>query len=227
MNILVLGDGLLGSEIINQTKWDYMSRKKDGIEASLFNEWKNDLLEYDVILNCIGNTNTYSKNKETHTDLNYRFVRDLVSFCNKFNKKLVHISTDYIYANSENDRKETDVPVHHSSWYGYTKLLGDAHVELECDNFLICRLSHKPTPFPYSDAWFDVITNADYTPKIVQLLVDLINNNGVGIYNIGTEVKTIFQLASKTKKVNGISSPNNVPKDVTMNINKLNLNKIS
>mgnify|MGYP000639468661 CR=1 FL=1 len=113
-----------------------------------------------------------------HTDLNYRFVRDLVSYCNKFNKKLVHISTDYIYANSDNDRKETDVPVHHSSWYGYTKLLGDAHVELECDNFLICRLSHKPTPFPYSDAWFDVITNADYTPKIVQLLVDLINNNG-------------------------------------------------
>ena len=50
MNILVLGDGLLGSEIINQTKWDYMSRKKDGIQASLFNEWKNDLSEYDVIL---------------------------------------------------------------------------------------------------------------------------------------------------------------------------------
>jgi hypothetical protein len=30
MKVLVLGDGLLGNEIIKQTNWDYLSRKKDG-----------------------------------------------------------------------------------------------------------------------------------------------------------------------------------------------------
>ena len=32
MKVIVLGDGLLGSEIINQSKWDYLSRKKDNVE---------------------------------------------------------------------------------------------------------------------------------------------------------------------------------------------------
>lgn len=222
MSVLVLGDGLLGSEIIKQIDWEYLSRKKDGLEVSQFSDWVNKLDGYDVIVNCIANTNTYSDDKEGHLDLNYRFVKDLVTYCNDSNKKLVHISTDYIYANSNNSRKEIDVPVHHSSWYGYSKLLGDAHVEMECSNHLICRLSHKPEPFPYDSAWGDVITNADYTPKIVNLLINLINYGGVGIYNVGTVKKTIFELASQTKKVNLIDSPINIPKDVTMNIDKLN-----
>ena len=29
--ILVLGDGLLGSEMVKQSGWDYVSRKKDNI----------------------------------------------------------------------------------------------------------------------------------------------------------------------------------------------------
>jgi hypothetical protein len=32
MNILILGDGLLGSELIKQTGWDYISRKKNGFD---------------------------------------------------------------------------------------------------------------------------------------------------------------------------------------------------
>ena len=36
MRVLILGDGLLGSEIVKQTEWDYMSRKKDGIEVLYF-----------------------------------------------------------------------------------------------------------------------------------------------------------------------------------------------
>ena len=32
MKILVLGDGLLAGEICRQTNWDYISRKKDGID---------------------------------------------------------------------------------------------------------------------------------------------------------------------------------------------------
>ena len=29
---LILGDGLLGTELVKQTGWDYISRKKDGID---------------------------------------------------------------------------------------------------------------------------------------------------------------------------------------------------
>ena len=145
----------------------------------------------------------------------------MVKYCNQTSKKLIQISTDYIYANSENERRETDVPVHHSSWYGYSKLLGDSYVEFECEKFLICRLSHKSKPFPYDKAWNDVMTNADYTPKIVKLVIELIKHNIEGVYNVGTSKKTIYSLALETKEVQPISSPEKVPKNVTMNLDKL------
>lgn len=221
MKIIVLGDGILASEIIKQTGWDYISRKKDNINLDDFDKWVFKLGDYDIIVNCIANTNTYSDDKESHLKINYHFVKHLVNYCNQTGKKLVHISTDYIYANSDNERKETDVPVHHSSWYGYSKLLGDSYVELECNEYLICRLSHKPSPFPYDGAWTDVTTNADYTPKIVNLLIKLINKDAKGVFNIGTDKKTIYELASQTKEVKQILSPKTTPKNVTMNLDKL------
>jgi dTDP-4-dehydrorhamnose reductase len=221
MKIVVLGYGLLGSEIVTQTGWDYLSRKKDEIDVSEFDKWIDKLNDYDVIVNCIANTDTYSNDREPHLNINYHFVKHLVKYCNQTSKKLIQISTDYIYANSENERRETDVPVHHSSWYGYSKLLGDSYVEFECDKFLICRLSHKSKPFPYDKAWDDVMTNADYTPKIVKLVIELIKHNIEGVYNVGTSKKTIYSLALETKEVTPISSPEKTPKNVTMNLDKL------
>ena len=44
MKVVVLGDGLLGSEIIKQTNWEYISRKKDNFDLTDYNNIeKNDL----------------------------------------------------------------------------------------------------------------------------------------------------------------------------------------
>jgi dTDP-4-dehydrorhamnose reductase len=56
---------------------------------------------------------------------------------------LVHISTDYLYSGSVSNASESDVPVHCNNWYGYTKLLADGLVQLESNNYLICRCTHK------------------------------------------------------------------------------------
>ncbi len=34
---LILGDGWLGTELVKQTGWDYISRKKDGIDFKVEN----------------------------------------------------------------------------------------------------------------------------------------------------------------------------------------------
>ena len=34
LRVLVLGDGLLGSEIVKQTNWDCISRKGDGFDIT-------------------------------------------------------------------------------------------------------------------------------------------------------------------------------------------------
>lgn len=221
LKVLILGDGLLGSEIYKQTKWDIISRKKDKIVAQNFIEWSSKLDRYDIILNCIAHTNTYSEDRENHWDINYKFVYELISYCNKNDKKLIHISTDYVYCNSNELASENDVPVHCNNWYSYTKLLGDSIVQLLSNNFLICRLSHKPYPFPYDRAWTDIQTNCDYVDVIAKLVVDLIVKNSSGLFNVGTDVKSIFDLANKTKPVEPIYRPINVPSNTTMSLQKL------
>jgi dTDP-4-dehydrorhamnose reductase len=222
MKALVLGKGKLGSEIVKQTGWDYLSRAEHEITIDNFDEWKDRMSVYDVIVNCIGNTDTYSDDKEKHWKANYELVTFLAEFCDENNKKLVHISTDYLYQNSIEDAKETNECEFEHTWYMFTKLLADEYLKEHAKNYLICRLSHKPYPFPYESAWVDVVTNADYTPVIADLVIKLIEGGAEGLYNVGTERKTIYELAQRTNKnVLKSISPPHVPKNITMNLTKM------
>jgi len=224
MKVLVLGDGLLGSEIVKQTGWDYISRKKGDFDVDGDLEEMVDLsIAYTHIINCIGNTNTYSDDRASHWKINYKFVDKLIKFCNVQNKKLVHISSDYIYAGSDSIAdEETTVPVHCDNWYGYTKLLADGLVQLQSNNHLIVRCSHKPTPYPYPAAWVDQVSNADYVDNIAYYIINLIKYDVSGVWNVGTEVKTPHELATRTvPNASKILSPVEVPKNITMNIDKM------
>lgn len=221
MSKLVVGDGLLASEIVQQTNWDYVSRKKNNKDC-----W--ELLPIiladssDTIINCIANTDTYSDDKDSMLDVNFKFVVELVNELNLECKKIIHISTDYLYTYSKEDVTENDVPVHCNNWYGYTKLLADGYVQNFSDNYLICRMTHKPYPFPYNEAWTNQVGNFDYVNRQVERIVKLIDKNVTGVVNVGGEKNTMFELAKKTNKnVKPIQSTESVPQNVTMNVNKM------
>lgn len=219
---LILGDGLLGSELVNQTSWDCISRKKDGFDISNSSSW--NFSDYKIVINCIANTNTYSNDKKSHWDINYKFVYDLIQYCNTHKIKLIHISTEYLYTDSVSNATEEDVPVHCRNWYGYTKLLGDGLVQLLSNDYLICRCMHKPKPFVYKEAWVDQVGNFDYVDTISSLIIKSINRGLNGVYNIGTDMKTMYDLALKTNpSVLPSLSPMNVPKNVSMSIDKLDI----
>lgn len=222
MSVLIIGDGLLGSEIIKQTGWDYISRKKDQIDFTDISTYKEKLSNYDTILNCVGFTKTYSDDNETVRKINYEGVISLSDYCEKENKKLVHISTDYVYTNSKNNSTENDLPLISPNWYTYYKLLSDEYIVSKNNNFLVCRCSFKPNPFPYENAWVDHIGNFDYVDVISTLLIQLINKNAKGLFNVGTEIKSIYDLAIKTNsKVTKSFKPEMVPSNVSMDITKL------
>lgn len=219
MKVLVLGDGLLGSEIIKQTNWDHISRKKDGFDIT---KDEFNFYGYDVIVNCIAFTNTYSNDKESNWNINYKAVADLVGYCNNYNIKLVHISTDYVYTNSVSNASEDDIPIHGNNWYSYTKLLADAFIELKSHDYLILRESHKPNPFPYDNAWINLVGNFDYVNKIAEIIINLIKLEENGIINVGTDLKTIYDLAIETNKnVKATLKPKQAPEDVSLDLTKL------
>ena len=229
--ILVLGYGLLGKEIIKQTGWSYISRKEHGFDITdkttyhLMTQVEFGAIQhcpYNTIINCIANTDTYDEDRDKHWNVNYKGAADLVDFCNDWKVKLVHVSTDYLYSNSKSNASEACVPVHCENWYGYTKLLSDGYVQLKSDNHLIIRCTHKPTPFAYDEAWIDQIGNFDYVDNIAELLIQLINNDCSGTYNVGTDIKSMFNLATNTRaEVDPSLKPKHVPANVTMDIDKL------
>lgn len=222
--ILVLGDGLLGSEIVRQSGWDYISRKKDGIDFEYPFTYIEFLKNYDQILNCIGYTDTYSKDRNKHWNINFLGVIDLANYCFRNDKKLIHISTDYIYANNRFLPSEESVPVHAENWYSYTKLLADGYIQAKLKNYLIIRTSFKPYPFPYPKTIFQK-GNFDYVDKISELIITLINKDAMGIFNVGTKNKMMFDLAKKTNPhiQHGAEQLDiSQPFDVSMDVKKMN-----
>ena len=219
MKTLILGDGLLGSELHELTKWDLASRKLSNLDIDNLSKLKDLVSGYNNIVNCIANTDSYSDDKDKHLNTNFRFAVNLSNICNNLNIKLIHISTEFVYANNIQPPTEEDLPLPDKSWYAYSKLLADEYISLTNNNFLICRLLHKPNPFPYDDVW-DVITSGDTVDKISSLIVQLIKEGATGIFNVGTGTKKISNIAPG-KKV--IPKPNHVPFDTSMNLSKLNL----
>jgi len=224
--VLILGDGLLGKEMIKQSGWEYLSMGKDGIDVVQdFDGLVDKIMDIDpdVVVNCIGWTDTYSKERQKHWEINYEFVANLASLCDTESIKLVHVSTDYIYTNSEGvfAKKETDVPVHQNTWYAYTKLLSDAHVQLRVQDYLLVRCSFKPKPFPYEKAFGNIKGNFDYVDVIAGQIIELINEDRSGVWNIGTAFKSIYDLAIQTKPEIGMWHNETLP-TIEMDLTKFN-----
>ena len=217
--VLIIGDGLLGSELKKIAGWDNISRNNGtffitGKEAIK----KHFISEYDIIVNCIANTDTYSDDYDAHVDVNYLFAAHLSEACRDLNKKLVQISTEYVYANSSSPTSEDDIAIPHDSYYALTKLLADEYVKLRNNSYLICRLLHKPNDFYYPKVW-DVKTTGDKVNKIAKIVIELINKNAEGIFNVGTGDKDLCELSPDSEV---IDPPAYVPKDTRMNLSKLN-----
>mgnify|MGYP001451157832 FL=1 len=85
-------------------------------------------------------------------------------------------------------------------------------------NYLICRLLHKPNPFPYPNV-FKTQTSGDTVDKIAQLVIELIKKDANGVYNVGTGNKFLKEIAPNSEEIEG---PHYIPRDTRMNLNKLN-----
>ena len=217
--VLVLGDGLLGSEIVRQTGWDCASRKLTGLDITKYFDLERLIInKYDTVVNCIANTDSYSDDKTSHFEVNYNFVEALCNITYPERIKLVHISTEFVYAKNKVLPTEEDIPQHDGTWYAYTKLLADEHIQQNHNNYLICRELHKPNPFPYDKVW-NVQTSGDTVDKIAELIIKLINMDAYGMFNVGTGDKWLRELAPTAEE---IEAPSHVPKDTRMNLDKLN-----
>lgn len=96
----------------------------------------------DFVLNCaaISSRSGCANNPVKAFKLNTLWPQKLAAFCRETNRRLVHISTDLVYAGGIPPYTEKS-PAVPRSLYGWTKLLGDIAVQRRNPNGCIVRTS--------------------------------------------------------------------------------------
>jgi len=143
--LLAGGKGLLGTSIIPFLKnrfdvvsldideWDIADRESG--EAIIARE------RPDALVNCAAMTDVdgCEDRKESAEKVNSGGAAILADICNKYNVRLVHISTDYVFDGTKGlPYSEEDTP-NPLSFYGKTKLWGEQHVLAKAPSSLIIR----------------------------------------------------------------------------------------
>lgn len=227
--VLAIGStGLVGSFFVERCKEKFQiltaGRTNCNFEIDLLNEQpiNSVIKQADVtyVLNFAAFTNVDEAESEKDNingdvyKLNVLAPLYLAKACQKENKKLIHISTDYVFDGRQNDQpyKETDTP-NPLGWYAQTKYEGELKVLNTLENSIIIRIA-----LPFSGSFtkrLDVgravierlknnqeyfgITDQKVTPSNV---LDIAN--GLSLI-IEKDLSGIFHLTSKWEK--GYISP--------------------
>lgn len=158
MRILVTGkNGQLGRSIQKLVNADAKSSKKLSLndftfvgrqelnltsESAISQYLVNN--KFDIIINCAAYTKVDSAEEEPDlaNQINYLAVKKIASIANKYQTRLIHISTDYVF-DGENIKPylETDTP-NPINTYGRTKLAGEQALQTVMPmNAIIIRTS--------------------------------------------------------------------------------------
>jgi dTDP-4-dehydrorhamnose reductase len=242
--ILVLGRGYLGKEFERHgiETWgrekfdvDYKTKSLNGCTLA-------DLTNFDVVVNCIGKSNTRwcedPENFEESMYINGQLPKILSDYCNNNKIRFVQISTGCLYDNTNIGNTEESFISSHCN-YVTTKWAGEFNCNRKTDlilrprlyfsdindrNNLLCKLPNFRT---YTGDKLDSLT---CTSTIVGATKHLLDSNQSGVFNVaqlgsatiarvafwcGIEIKGI-NTAEDLRKQEGLYLVNNV-----MDITKL------
>ena len=261
-NVLVTGSkGQLGLEILklendfSQFKFYFTDRTNlDIANAKAIENYvvKNKI---DVIINCAAYTNVDKAEDELELadEINYLAIKKIAEIAKKYNLKLLHISTDYVFEGvSENPYLETDV-TNPQNVYGDSKLKGEKAIqEINPSNSIIIRtswlyskfgnnfvktmlkLSKEKNQISVVSDQIGSPTNACDLAKTMLQLIPKIKSNEVELFHYTNKGKCswfqfaeeIIKLSNNECKVVSVSSAEFKSKASRPNFSLLNTDKI-
>ena len=262
MKILVCGaSGILGKEICNKLELEkinfigtYNKNKIDKLNYYNFQEIDNIIIKENptIIINCIVNRlvdeceNIWNEIKKINIDIANKL--------SKYNIKIIHISTDYVFDGLNPPYYDTSItnPIQN---YGMSKLLAELRILNNTNNYLIIRV-----PVLFTDNYDNLNENAIvqickkmmdltmtsikeddicirrplYIPILVNFIYESIIKNYNGIYHFYNPIDktTKYKMALEIKKIinknNILIEPTyelgNRPYDTELRDNKYNIN---
>ncbi len=175
------GTGRLAAELKKHLEAEYV-----GIEHwdFIYDVPKN---EYDLVIHMGAYTDVAKAEKEAEKCM-------LTNVLGTFNIVQAYKDTPIIYISTEWAHKPLGV-------YALSKQLGEEIVKTH-PHHLILRTLFKPNPWPFEYAYADQMTQGDYVDVVAKILADIAKTwdkktSKSGF--LGTERKTILELAQRTK----------------------------
>jgi dTDP-4-dehydrorhamnose reductase len=176
----------------------YPSRKQMNIES--YRSVKNFLtkIKPKIIIHTAAVSRPmilHDKKPEKSIKTNIIGTSNLVAAAINLDIKIIYFSTNYVYPlnNKSNEEKDPVMPINN---YALSKMGGECAVQMY-KNSLILRIFMSERPFIYSQAYSDIKANFLYHDEVIKIIPKIINLKG--IYNIGGKIKSIYELAKKTR----------------------------
>ena len=204
MRILITGgDGEFCKHLVEQGKeHSFLTPSKE--EADIRHYWKLDRYfyqhqnDFDYVIHAGAITRPmviHEDNPSLSIQTNIVGTSNVVLMCERYNKKIIYISTDYVYEGKDGNYKETDAMKPFTK-YGWSKLGGECAVQMY-KNSLILRVCMTEKPFIHKKAYANVFTSFAYQEDVAKKFFKIMNKKG--IINIGGEKKTVYNFAKKDK----------------------------
>ena len=202
MSILLTGgSGLLGTQLtsLDSSIISPERRELDIENRSDCRQWVETLSSQDILIHAAAFTSLPGSEEDPGAARNANIVGtvNLVNACQSSGVRLVYISTDYVFSGDKGFYKEED-PINPINLYAKTKAAGELAVRTY-DNSLVIRTSFCENEFPHEKAFTDQFTSRDYVDVIAPMILAEAKSNRVGIAHVGTERKSVYELARQRK----------------------------
>jgi len=157
--------------------------------------------------------------------VNVQGLTNVVNSCQKNSKKLIFISTSFVFDGQKGPYKESDPRggnLEKISWYGITKIKGEEIVEVLKDKYLILRIAYPyRSHFPNKDdfarqiltkfeqgslysMFTDQILSPTFIDDVAPAVETLLRTNSSGIFHLGSPDQTNpYDFAYELLKVYG------------------------
>lgn len=148
MKILITGGGGMLAHAISQVLRSHDVEHKCFTRAELDIKKVDDILKaVDAtkpthIINCAAYTKVDQAEKQPSEalEINGKSVGNLAEICKRRHVKLIHFSTDYVFADGLPEPRRVDDPIKPKSAYGVSKLLGERMItQINPPNWMIIR----------------------------------------------------------------------------------------
>lgn len=221
--VLTGGNGTLGREIMKISRSYGISIKNPtSYECDIMSheDLRNHITEdIDAVIHAAALTGVreIESNPTPSWDVNVIGTINVLKRCTEIDKKIIFISTDYVFDGEKGRYKTTD-PINPISNYAKSKAAAELLVRTY-ENSLVIRTSFFGYEFPYEKAFIDQWSSKDYVDIIAPMVLSEIINNNKGITHIGSDRKTLYEIA-KTRNPNVVPMSHRelgfaIPKDTS------------